>query len=216
MAEIAALTQYFWLIPAAVFGSIAIGVWARARQRDRHAPLGNRLGRTALSRVAQPLPGDLSLIATLGENAAPRVTIDTIEMRTTLGLRLISAGLSTALLVLLWSGAFEPTGFLPQRGIIPVLISLGVIIGMVEVFTYELRVDRSVMILTRFLFWRRIYMWDDLLGIDDDQNYQYVLAFAKGGRVKVLKHLVGMPGLLTFVAEVLERNEARNAGTARG
>jgi hypothetical protein len=86
----------------------------------------------------------------------------------------------------------------------------------VEVFTYELRVDRSVMVLTRFMFWRRVYMWDDLMGIDDDQNYQYVLAFAKGGRVKVLKHLVGMPGFLTFVAEVLERNDARNAGTARG
>jgi hypothetical protein len=216
MADIAAITQYFWMIPVVVFGSIAIAVWARARARGRHAPLGDRLGRTAMSRVAQPLRGDLSLIATLGENAAPRVTIDTIEMRTTLGLRIISLGLSSALLVLLWTGRFEMTGFLPTNGVIPWVISLGVVIGMVEVFTYELRVDRSVMILTRFMFWRRIYMWDDLMGIDDDQNYQYVLAFAKGGRVKVLKHLVGMPGFLTFVAEVLTRNEARDAGTARG
>jgi hypothetical protein len=216
MADIAALTQYFWMIPAVVFGSVAIGVWARARARERHAPLGNRLGRTAMSTVAQPLPGDLSLIATLGENAAPRMTANMIEMRTTPGLRLISLGLSGLFLALLWTGGFAVTGFLPTQGVIPWLISAGVVIGMVEVFTYELRVDRSVMVLTRFMFWRRVYMWDDLMGIDDDQNYQYVLAFAKGGRVKVLKHLVGMPGFLTFVAEVLERNDARNAGTARG
>jgi hypothetical protein len=216
MADIAALTQYFWMIPVVVFGSIAIGVWSRGRASARHAPLGNRLGRTTMSRLAQPLPGDLSLIATLGENAAPRVTIDTIEMRTTLGLRIISVGLSSVLLVLLWSGGFVATGFLPTHGVIPWIISVGLMIGMIEVFTYEMRVDRNVMILTRFRFWRRVYSWDDLLGIDDDQNYQYVLAFAKGGRVKVFKHLVGMPGFLTFVAEVLTRNEARNAGTARG
>jgi hypothetical protein len=216
MADIAALSQNFWLILVVVIGSIALGVWARARQRKRHAPLGDSLGRTMMSRVAQPLPGDLSLIASLGENAAPRVTIDMIEMRTTLGLRIISLGLSTLFLVLLWTGRFEMTGFMPTNGVIPWIISLAVVIGMVEVFTYELRLDRSIMILTRFMFWRRVYMWDDLMGIDDDQNYQYVLAFAKGGRVKVLKHLVGMPGFLTFVAEVLERNEARDAGTARG
>ncbi len=216
MAEIATLTQYFWMIPAVVFGSVAIGVWARARARERHAPLGNRLGRTAMSRVAQPLRGDLSLIATLGENAAPRVTIDTIEMKTTPGLRIISLGLSSLFLVLLWTGGFADTGFLPTQGVIPWIITTGVVIGMIEVFSYELRVDRHVMILTRFLFWRRVYAWDDLLGIDDDQNYQYVLAFSKGGRVKLLKHLVGMPGFLTFVAEVLTRNDARNAGTARG
>jgi hypothetical protein len=216
MADIAALTQYFWMIPAVVFGSVAIGVWARARARERHAPLGNRLGRTGLSRIADPLPGDLSLIATLGENAAPRMTVDTIEMQTTPGLRIISAGLSLLFLALLWTGGFADTGFLPTRGVIPWIITIGVAIGMVEVFTYELRVNRNVMILTRFMFWRRVYLWDDLLGIDDDQNYQYVLAFAKGGRVKVMKHLVGMPGFLTFVAEVLARNDARNAGTARG
>ncbi len=216
MADIAALTQYYWMIPVVVFGSIAIAVWSRGRARARHAPLGNRLGKTAMSRLGPQLPGDLSLIATLGENAAPRVTVDTIEMHTTPGLRIISLGLSGVFLWLLWTGAFAPTGFLPTQGIIPWLITTGVVIGMMEVFTYELRVDRSVMILTRFMFWRRVYLWDDLLGIDDDQNYQYVLAFAKGGRVKVLKHLVGMPGFLTFVAEVLERNDTRNAGTARG
>jgi hypothetical protein len=216
MADIAAVTQYFWMIPVVVFGSIAIGVWARARARTRHAPLGNRLGRTAMSRLGPRLPGDLSLIAALGENAAPRVTIDTLEMHTTLGLRIIALGLSGLFLALLWTGRFEMTGFLPTSGLIPWLISVGVVIGMIEVFTYELRVDRNVMILTRFMFWRRVYSWDELLGIDDDQNYQYVLAFAKGGRVKVMKHLVGMPGFLTFVGEVLERNDARNAGTARG
>jgi hypothetical protein len=216
MADITALIQSFWLIPVAVFASIAIAVWARAREKARHAPLGDRLGQTATSRLAAPLRGDLSLIAKLGENAAPHVSVDSIEMRTTMGLRLISLGLSSLFLWLLWTGRFEMTGFLPTNGVIPWLITVGVVIGMVEVFTYELRVDRSVMILTRFMFWRRVYMWDDLMGIDDDQNYQYVLAFAKGGRVKVLKHLVGMPGFLTFVAEILARNDARNAGTARG
>ncbi len=216
MAEIAALTQYFWMTPVVVFGSVAIAVWARGRARARHTPLGNRLGRTTMARLGSQLPGDLSLIATLGENAAPKMTVDTIEMHTTPGLRIISAVLSALFLATLWTGGFAATGFLPTQGIIPWLISAGVVIGMVEVFSYELRVDRHVMILTRFMFWRRVYSWDDLLGIDDDQNYQYVLAFAKGGRVKVLKHLVGMPGFLTFVAEVLARNEARNAGTARG
>jgi hypothetical protein len=216
MAQIAALTYYYWVIPVLICGSIVVGIWARSRERSRHAPLGDRLGRTTMSRIASPLRGDLSLIAQLGENASPRVSVDQIEMQTTLGVRLISVVLSGAFLAMLWMGGFEVTGFVPTQGIIPLLLSFGVLIGMVEVFTYELRVDRSVMILTRFLFWRRVYIWDDLMGIDDDQNYQYVLAFAKGGRVKVLKHLVGMPGFLTFVAEVLARNDARDAGAARG
>jgi hypothetical protein len=216
MAEITTLIQYFWLIPAVVFGSIAIGVWARARASERHAPQEDRLRSTAVSGMSSPLRGDLSVIAALGENASPRTVLGTIEMRTTIGLRAISVVLSGFLLWLLWNGAFEGTGFLPSRGVIPWCLTVLILLGIVEIFTYELRVDRSVMILTRFKFWRRVYLWDDLLGIDDDQNYQYVLAFSKGGRVKVMKHLVGMPGFLTFVAEILARNEARNAGTPRG
>ncbi len=216
MTNIITLTEYFWLIPVVVLASIALGVWARARDRERHAALADRMGKTRLSCIAAPLPGDLSMIARLGEGVAPRQSADALVMRTTVGLRLISLGLSGLFVWFMFSGVFAPQGLTPSVGIMPWLVVAGLGIGVLDILSYELRVDRYGMVLTRCVVWRRTYDWGDLLGIDDDQHYQYVLAFAKGGRVKVLKHLVGMPGFLTVVTDVLVRNDARNAGTARG
>jgi hypothetical protein len=89
-------------------------------------------------------------------------------------------------------------------------------LGVIDIFTYDLQVNRTEMVLRRYGFWTRRFQWDDLMGIDDDKNYQYVLAFSKGGRVKLLKYLVGMPDFLTLIAEILNRNDVRDAGTARG
>jgi hypothetical protein len=41
------------------------------------------------------------------------------------------------------------------------------------------------------------------------------LRFRSGQKAKVTKYLVGTPQLLKFIGNVLEQNEAMNAGTAR-
>jgi uncharacterized membrane protein YidH (DUF202 family) len=209
-------TAYFWLAPTLIILSIAVALNARRRARIRHQPLHGRMGRTTLSRFAQPLPGDLDLIAQIGENSKPQQTAGTQVLRTTLGLRAISLGISALGLSYLASGRYAPQGFAPDNTAMVLIFVTVLAIGVLDVLTYELQYDRHGMVLTRFMYWRRSYEWAHLMGIDDDQHYQYVLAFSKGGRVKVMKHLVGMPEFLTLVGKTLDRNEDFHAGTARG
>jgi hypothetical protein len=209
-------TAYFWLAPALIILSLAISMHARRRARARHHPLEGRMGRTTLSRLVRPLPGDIDLIAQIGEAAQPKHSAGTQVLRTTIGLRAISMGLSSLILVVLTSGSFAAQGLSPQNTPIIWALVIFLAVGVMDILTYELQYDRHGMVLTRFVYWRRSYEWAHLMGIDDDQHYQYVLAFSKGGRVKLLKHLVGMPEFLTLVASTLDRNEDRHAGTARG
>jgi hypothetical protein len=215
------LLQIPALMPFVMIAGLAAGIWAHRRDRARHAPLGDKLGRTAASYITRPLPGDISAIARLGEGQRPRETLGTTIMTTTPGLRLISLGLTLVLLGVLWNmgqtadmQAGQPRTVESQW--ISFVMRGFLVMGLIDMFTYDLQVNRTEMVLTRYGFWTRRFQWDDLLGIDDDRNYQYVLAFSKGGRVKLLKYLVGMPGFLKVVADVLARNEARHAGTARG
>lgn len=194
--------------------SLALALFGRRRSRMRHQPLQGRMGRTPLARFVQPLPGDIDMIARIGEIASPSQSAGTRVLRTTPGLRAISLGISALGLMQLLTGVFVPQGLSPENTPIVWVITILLAIGVSEILTYELQYDRHGMVLTRFMYWRRSFDWVHLMGIDDDQNYQYVLAFSKGGRVKLLKHLVGMPEFLTHVASVLDRNEASNAGTA--
>lgn len=204
-----------WLPPALVILSLALMVLGRRRVRPRDYPLKDRMGRTTLSRLVQPLPGDIDLIAQMGMAALPRQSAGTQVLHTTPGLRTISLGLSVLIFGLFATGLFDAQGTYGRDPAILWGLAVLLGIGIADILSYELQFDRHGMVLTRFMCWRRSFEWAHLMGIDDDQNYQYVLAFSKGGRVKVLKHLVGMPEFLTVVADVLERNEARNAGTAR-
>lgn len=209
-------TAYLWLAPVLIILSLALTVGARRRGRARQQPLSGRMGRTTLSRFVQPLPGDIDLIAQIGANATPRQTADTLILRTTPGLRAMSLGISGLIVFLLLSGMFAPQGLSPENTAIVWLFVAILAVGVADILTYELQCDRDGMVLTRFMYWRRSFDWVHLMGIDDDQNYHYVLAFAKGGRVKVLKHLVGIPEFLTLVATALDRNDPHDAGTARG
>jgi hypothetical protein len=209
------------LMPFVMIAAFALGIWAHKRDRKRHAPLGDRLGRTAGSYFMRPLPGDISAIARLGEAQRPRETLGTTIMTTTSGLRMISLGLTLILLVVLWEMGQSPDMQAGQPQIIgsqfiTLAMTALLALGVIDIFTYDLQVNRTEMVLRRYGFWTRRFQWDDLMGIDDDKNYQYVLAFSKGGRVKLLKYLVGMPDFLTLIAEILNRNDARDAGTARG
>jgi hypothetical protein len=209
-------TASVWPAVVLAVASMVMGLLARRRTRQRHAPLAGRMGRTTLGRFAERLPGDLDLIAQIGEGRQPRQSAGTQVLRTTLGLRAISLGLSTLFVFFMMSGVFAPQGLSPDNLPIVWLLAAFLAVGVLDVLTYELQYDRHGMVLTRFVYWRRSYDWVHLMGIDDDQHYQYVLAFSKGGRVKVMKHLVGMPDFLTMVAKTLDRNEDLHAGTARG
>jgi hypothetical protein len=216
LENLTALSNHLWFVPWFLFAIVAFAGIARRKQGSLQGPLGKRMGQTPLARLAGPLPGDIALIAELGTQSGARESAGTLVMRTTAGLRLLSVGLSMALVVMMGGTGIAALGMPVISQPLFWVIAIFLAIGVLDVMTYELQFDRSGMVLTRFVFWRRSFDWPHLLGIDDDRNYHYVLAFVRGGRVKVMKHLVGMPQFLTLVADVLERNEARNAGTARG
>lgn len=208
------MTALLVLMPMLFIAPKVIGVYAKWRLRGQ--PGAGGMGKTLMGQVTGPLPGDIALIAQIGVRGTPRESAGAQVLRTTPGLRLISVGISGLIVVLMGSGAFADMGVMGSKPVLFWALAAFLGFGVMDILTYELQVDRNGMVLTRFIFWRRSFDWVHLLGIDDDQNYQYVLAFAKGGRVKVLKHLVGMPHFLTVVADALGRNIARNAGTARG
>jgi hypothetical protein len=210
------VTAYVWLAPAVIILSLAFSLLARRRAKARQHPLQDRVGRTTLGRLVQPLPGDIDLIAQIGQRGTARKSAGMKTLRTTPGLRAISLGVSALGIFLLLAGVFALQGLTPDNTLAVCLFLAVLGISVLEVHSYELRYDRDGMVLTRLMYWRRSFDWVHLMGIDDDQNYHYVLAFSKGGRVKVMKHLVGMTDFLTHVATVLDRNDARHAGTARG
>jgi hypothetical protein len=217
-----------WLVLVACIANIGLRLWTRQRDRQRHAPLAGRLGRTWDSRLAQPLPDNASIIARFGEGAQPRQSLDDILMHTTPGLRILSLTLTAAFLWFIWLGGGDK--FLPGAvmdmgsqqmlqkapSYVIWLFTVPALIACFGIFRYEARVNRHSLIVHKWGLVRRELLWKNLLTIKDNQHYEYVLTFAPGGTVRMPKYLVGMPGFLKVVGEVLEGNDPRHAGTARG
>jgi hypothetical protein len=193
----------------------AIIVWLAnaAAERKRRSALKNRIGPSFLAKAgAQALPGSINILASLGESATPKQSLDEIIMIPTLGVRGMAVGLTLLFLWATWGGTFDE--MLPKGTTLKWAMTAAAVLALLNTFLFEARVNSHRLALTKFALWRHEYLWRDFTAIKDDGHYLYFLHFSKGGRVSIPKHLVGMPGFLKFIGEILEQNET-HAGTAR-
>jgi hypothetical protein len=86
-----------WQNGALILAGLALWLVVREREALRARLLKGRLGRTALSRFAEPLQPAVTIIAEWGAGATPKSSLDTTIMRTNLGLRLLGLVLSGTL-----------------------------------------------------------------------------------------------------------------------
>ncbi|QYK41594.1 MAG: hypothetical protein KF887_00140 [Paracoccaceae bacterium] len=213
-ATLAEGTGFGLLSPWALGAMLLSFVLWRAARRAATARIG-RLGAAASptlrSRLQQPLPDAILVIAAAGEAAAAHQSGDAAVLRTTPGLRLVAVVVGAAILWLLYgpqAGAFLPLGWPSAAAAGVVALSLG------STFGFEARADRDRLVVEYMGHFRREFRWAALTAIRDDGGYLWRLDFAPGGSVRVPKHLVGARGFLSLVREVLDRNAARNARTA--
>lgn len=201
----------------------AIIVWVAntVAERRRSQALKNRLRPSLLAKMdARPLPASISVLARAGENAAPRQSLDVTILTPTLGLRGIAVVIGGLLIWVIWRGMDNMSGsgftVVPVGNSVKWAMTLVAAFCVLNTFLFEARIDRDRIVITKFGLWRREYQWRDFMMIKDDGNYLYFLHFAKGGKVSIPKHLVGMPGFLKVLGEIMERNDSANARAARG
>lgn len=192
--------------------TLVLRIRVRRLRREQAVRLRHTPDQTFLARREGQLPGAIEVLASAGQAGQPVQSADAIVLRTTPGVRLVGLVLGVTLLWLLFGptrGVYVPDGW-PTWAMAAV-----VALAIVGTISFEARVDADRLVLVHYLHWRREYRWRDLVALRDDGGYAWRLDFASG-RARVPKHLVGMPGFLSLVAEHLDRNAARNARTARG
>jgi hypothetical protein len=154
--------------------------------------------------MTDALPAHVALMSRLGQDRAPETTVNATVLRTSLGLRLVSAGLSVAVLALLW---LRPAVYLPAGGLSWVVTAM-VLLSVWHVFTAEICFSRGPEFTVRGWLGRtREYRWDDLLSVRHDNRYMYRLTFAKGGKVDIFRNMRGIDLFVTRAAAELRALE---------
>lgn len=144
------------------------------------------------------LPGPMDLIARTGQHDQPHMSLGTVVMRPTKGLRLISLGGSALVLFLLW-GPF--LGGAPGMAVMKILVTLALGYAALFVAGYEARYDGEGITAPDWAFRDRQHAWEHFVSIKDDGHYMYKLRF-ESGTLMLQKHLRGIPTFLAFVADV--------------
>jgi hypothetical protein len=214
-----------WVLVGA---GVAFAVLAAIMQGHRKSLTRGRMATSIGGRLLTPLPGDLRVFASLGEGGRVMDTLGTLTLRTTPGLRLVWLAVSILVIYIsqttpgLWeiqhvgSDALTDTTSKVSPSLLGLCISLAICgLSGIGVFGFELRMDQKTLYITRHFYQHRHYAWDDLTGIEDNGQYDYILRFRSGQKAKVTKYLVGTPQLLKFIGGVLEQNEAVHAGATR-
>jgi hypothetical protein len=216
-----------WAVAGAVLLGLVLWIAARRAERERVHRLKGRLDTTLLGRLDQDLPAPVAIIARAGETRTARQSADALVLTVTPGVKALAVVIGAILVWLVWMPGAQMTswsdaqdmadpalrGFVPP-GPWPALITAFVALSILHQFTFEARVDRDRLVTQTLLFWRREFRWRDFVGIADAGGYEYRLDFGTS-RMRLPKYLVGMPGLLSFMGEVMARNRLSNARTAR-
>lgn len=203
-----------------VVSSFIVWIANRAAERKRQAALKGRLASSFLAKAgAQSLPGDISILARFGENTAPQQSLDVTILKPTLGVKAIAVVLGGLMIWVIWQrkDSMSGSGFpvVSVGDTVKWAMTMVAAFCVLNTFLFDARIDRTGIVITKFVLWRREFQWRDFKAIKDDGNYLYFLHFTSHGKVSIPKHLVGMPGFLRFLGTVLEQNDLRHAGTAR-
>ncbi len=216
-------------LPSWLLATIGLIFWALAYVVGlrRKSVTRGRMGTSIGGRLLKPLPSYLRLFAAFGETARVQDTLSTLTLHTTPGLRLIWLAVSVLLIYVsyttpgLWQLEPMTSDTLikdPSSTPPPIIIFLlfsTIALSATGIFGFELRMDSTTLNITRYFYIQRQFSWDDLTGIEDNGQYDYILRFRTGQKARVTKYLVGTPQLLKFISNVLEQNEAAYAGATR-
>lgn len=210
-------------IPSYVLIVLALAAWlySAIAQRQRERAFRGKIAQAPGSTLQGRLPNNLQVLATLGEGAKLQDTLGTITLRTTLGLRLVVLLVSAGLVYYLVNPPSNDLGLaMPGKpALMPpyfeYLIYAAIALSVLGVFSYEVQTDFDTLRTSKYLVLKNEYAWKDLQSVQDTGHYDYVLTFRGGKKAKLMKYLVGMPRFLTFISEVIERNESQHARTAR-
>lgn len=148
-------------------------------------------------------PGKLSLAA-VGLNAEPEMSLNTVVMRPTLGLRIFSLGFGAAVMLMTW-GPFSGQGGLDP--VSALMITVVVFYATVMIANYEARYDDEGLTAPDYFFRDRTYDWTDYQGISADGQFVYRMRFGNEKPVFMQKYLVGMPTFLRFLKDVEAMNQ---------
>jgi hypothetical protein len=194
--------------------------WRRIIQRrqeiERHKDAGT-IGPTGMLQAAT-LPWHFDQLAQIGTGGQAPMTLDQRVLRPSIGVRLFVLGLCAAMFYFAYQmvtagkvNGFEVADPGPLGKTMIALCLMAAVNGVIYIFTFETRYDRDMLIVTRMLFHRREYRWNDLWRIADDGAYELQLHFHPGGKAKVLKHSVGIEEFKNFALARTRRNRMADA-----
>lgn len=144
--------------------------------------------------------GPQHAIAAIGGNKSARMSLGTVIMTPTIGMRLVSV-LSSALILFVLCG---PARSNMSMGLWADLFVCGIFIYMtLYIASYEAKYDAEGLTAPNWFFQNKHYTWENLISIKDAGGHIYQLKF-EGGTVSLQKHLVGIVTFLTFVSDIQE------------
>ncbi|KPP89295.1 MAG: hypothetical protein HLUCCA08_03625 [Rhodobacteraceae bacterium HLUCCA08] len=162
---------------------------------------GTRPRPTIGARLKPSLSLSVMLVARTGLNADPGSSLDTWILRPTPGMRIISLGLASCAVGLIWTVPELSLGTTGNAAITMAACYSALFIG-----TYELRFDRDMLSAPNWLFQRREHAFGDLIDIRDDGHYHYRFRFSDGRTLQVQKYLVGIDKLLGYGRQWIDHN----------
>ena len=138
-------------------------------------------------------------VAALGLQAEPQMTLNTVVMRPTLGLRIFSLGFGAGLMLLIW-GPFA--GFDGLDAFSKLALTLLTFYATVMIAHYEARYDDEGLTAPDLFFREKTYAWADFEGIKAQGTFVYRMRFGGQRPLHLQKYLVGMPTFLRFLKDV--------------
>ncbi|MGJ8617949.1 MAG: hypothetical protein ACSHWS_14000 [Sulfitobacter sp.] len=143
------------------------------------------------------------MMSKLGSKQSAQRSLDTMILRPTWGIKLF--GWVMAVLVIMAmsgpSGAPFREDLLSWAVVGSILIYLGAFLSI-----YEVRYDSDGITAPGMFFRPKYHPWSEFISVEKADNVHYKLVF-EGGTLKIKKFLVGMPTLLTFVADIRDMNQ---------
>ena len=204
---------FFVVLGFAVVVSIVVGqyflthlimkwLYGRRNQRDSD---GTVIDLTPLAKThAANLPRDISFVAGIGAQTAPQMTLNEPTLRPTVGLRLVSVGISGVLMQYTW---ISDEGYIPDNIYVKMATTVIVLYSLIYTTTYNLRYDRDVLIDSDWLFRRREILWKDVVSLQDNGHYSYVIGVQSGKSVEVMKYMTGIREFLATARQNIALNQ---------
>lgn len=174
-------------------------------QRDangRRVPL-TPMGRTHLAGLAL----DADLIARLGTGDAPEQDLGAITLRTSFGVRLISASMTLLVGSIV---ALQPGEFLPDDPLVYIAGGALFIYSFAFIWLYRLTYDRYGFRTTGPLFGTKEVLWRDVATLQDNGHYLYVVRTHAGRKVEVQKYLTGIRDFLAYAQDQIDYHDRRH------